>query len=216
METPQPSTSNAPPSPSNPPQTIRPINITPHSTYNTSPPHSTYNTSPPHSTYNISPPHSTYNTSPPQTATYTQQIHSIDTIVNLEFNPSPLATTLNTPLTTPSLLDTSNTINNRNPTKKRLFTNKNKNMIEIIECEIKIVKEKYLYIKKQKDNIYKETEYSEERNKREKEYSEERNKREKELHDREMKAIQDKEEREHEKYVKEMLILDLKINGLQK
>ena len=89
-------------------------------------------------------------------------------------------------------------------------------MIEIIECEVKIVKEKYLYIKKQKDNIYKETEYSEERNKREKEYSEERNKREKELHDREMKAIQDKEEREHEKYVKEMLILDLKINGLQK
>ena len=189
METPQPSTSNAPPSPSNPPQTIRPITITPHSTYNTS---------------------------PPQTATYTQQIHSIDTIVNLEFNPSPLATTLNTPLTTPSLLDTSNTINNRNPTKKRLFTNTNTNMIEIIECEVKIVKEKYLYIKKQKDNIYKETEYSEERNKREKEYSEERNKREKELHDREMKAIQDKEEREHEKYVKEMLILDLKINGLQK
>ena len=47
-------------------------------------------------------------------------------------------------------------------------------MIEIIECEVKIVKEKYLYIKKQKDNIYKETEYSEERNKREKEYSEEK------------------------------------------
>ena len=88
-------------------------------------------------------------------------------------------------------------------------------MIEIIECEVKIVKEKYLYIIKQIDNIYKETEYTEERNKREKEYTEERNKREKELYDREMKAIQDKEEREHEKHVKEMLILDLKIKGLQ-